>query len=78
MTALAPLGLPLGYSVIPVRYLRPYQERERSRDGSCHNLSAAKRNKERRDEASKVWVDHRTRTIYGPPHVVAKLWAMLL
>ena len=66
-----------GYRIVQTKYLRPRLERERSRDGSCFNLSAAARNKAKLDDASKLWVDHRERVIYGPPHVIEKLMAHL-
>jgi hypothetical protein len=58
-----------GYRIIPIRWLAPRLERERSRDGSCTNLSAIERNRKKLDDASKVYVNHVDRTIVCAPHV---------
>lgn len=62
-----------GYAVFVVRALDPRLERERSRDGSCVNLSARTRNAKRLEEASKVVIDHARRQIHCPTHVFESL-----
>lgn len=62
-----------GWKIVPDRHLRPFQERERSRDGSCLNLSAVSRNRERRIDASKLYVMKAERTIFCAPHMVEEI-----
>lgn len=64
---------PSGYLVFAVRALDPRLERERSRDGSCVNLSAQERNAKRLEDASQVFIDHANRSIHCPTHVVEAL-----
>lgn len=67
------LGWANGYAVFVVRALDPRLERERSRDGSCVNLSARVRNAKRLGDASKVLIDHEKRQIHCPTHVFEAL-----
>lgn len=68
-----------GYDIYVLRYLspRPPLERERSRDRSCINLSAALRNRKKMEEARVAWVNHDTRSIYCAPWVYKELRAAL-
>jgi hypothetical protein len=62
------------YAIFVDRALGPGRlERERSRDGSCVNLSAMERNAKRLLDASRVYVDESSRRIYCAPHVKAQL-----
>jgi len=58
-----------GYNIVRVHWLDPRLERERSRDGSCLNLSAAERNRKKFEEARVAYVDHANRTIICATHV---------
>jgi hypothetical protein len=62
-----------GYRLVVLRHLDPKLERDRSRDGSCVNLSAVARNAKRLEEASHAWVDHSARRIICPTHVYEAL-----
>jgi hypothetical protein len=66
-----------GYNIISLRWLAPRLERERARDGSCVNLSAAERNRKKLADASTVHVNHADRTIICAPHVYKALRAAL-
>lgn len=67
------MNLANGYAVFVVRAMDPRLERERSRDGSCVNLSARARNAKRFEDASKVFIDHAKRQIHCPTHVFESL-----
>ena len=66
-----------GYRIHRLRWLDPRLERERSRDGSCTNLSAAERNRKKLDAANMVSIDHVNRAIHCPTHVYRALMAAL-
>lgn len=62
-----------GYALFPVRALesRPWIEKERFSGGV--NLSARARNVQRINESRKLFVDHKTRSIYGAPSLIYAL-----
>lgn len=65
-----PAPSPTQFQIIVSRELGPGRlERERSRDGSCVNLSAIERNAKRLQECSRVLVDERNGRIYCAPHM---------
>lgn len=62
-----------GYDVYVDRALAPRLERERSRDGSCVNLSAVERNRKKLADSSTMLVFNGERRVVCAPHVFAEL-----